>query len=102
MKIGKNFKKVIPLYKLFSKDWAHLLDYSDTALQEAYILETYGKTELTIDENLNGFIQGKKWMNVQIASWNEDLVKGYLFRQELYDDPNYPNWWLDKVLIPKY
>ena len=76
MKIGKNFKKVIPLYKLFSKDWAHLLDYSDTALQEAYILETYGKTELTIDENLNGIIQGKKWMTVQIARWNEDLVKG--------------------------
>ena len=37
-------------------------------------------------------------MGVTISMWKEDIKKGYLGKKELYDDPNLPNWWLDKVL----
>lgn len=59
-----------------------------------YSHETFGTS---ISPN-NGFACGKSWMGVSIAMWKEDIQKGLLRKQELYDDPNFPNGWLDKVL----
>ncbi len=34
--------------------------------------------------------------------WREDLRRGLLFKYELYEDPNFPHWWLDSVLKGVY
>lgn len=82
------------VYKHFSKDWQHILDYSDESLLELYISESYGDVQCSTD---NGYYIGKKYLNLTIAMWKEDIIKGTLRKYELYDDPNLPNWWLDKV-----
>lgn len=82
------------VYKIFSKDWEHCLDYSEAMLLEMFHSETHGDT---VSEN-NGYSVGKRYMDVTISMWKEDMEKGLLFRQELYDDPKFPHWWLDKVL----
>jgi hypothetical protein len=35
---------------------------------------------------------------VTVSMWKEDLQTGMLFRSELYTDPAFPHWWLDRVL----
>ena len=72
---------------------------SDQAIIDAYNGESYGspaKTELL--KKKNGYYIGKQWMGVIVSMWKEDLEKGILRRQELYDDPDLPDWWLDQVL----
>lgn len=83
------------LYKYFSKDWEHVLDYSDQALLDLYNYESYGTGRV---DPKNGYAVGKKWLNVYVASWRESIAEGTLFRHELYEDPNLPHWWLDSVL----
>ena len=82
------------VYKHFSKDWKHCLDYSEESMLELYYSESYGD-ECSYD---NGFYIGKKYLNLTVAMWKEDISKGYLFKNELYEDYNLPDWWLDKVL----
>jgi len=82
------------IYKHFSKDWKHCLDYSEESMLELYYSESYGDS---VSDN-NGFYIGKKWLNVFVDMWKEDLKKGFLFKFELYEDPDLPDWWLDKVL----
>ena len=36
-------------------------------------------------------------MDVQLAMWKEDIEHGLLDIGELYDDPTFPHWWLDKI-----
>lgn len=80
------------VYRRFGRDWAHTHDFSDEMLVELYNSESYGGPV----SPLNGFALGKKWLNVCVAMWKEDLEKGYLFKEELYKD--FPHWWLDSVL----
>ena len=81
------------VYRIFSNDWKHLLDYSDEALLELYISESFGdKTS-----NLNGFAVGKKYLSVHVEMWREDISKGLLFKKELYEDEKFPHWWLDSI-----
>lgn len=60
-----------------------------------YQFETHG---IKILSKNNGFVLGNKWMGVNITMWKEDLALGYIFKSDLYSDPIYPHWWLDKVL----
>jgi hypothetical protein len=49
----------------------------------------------------NGYLLGKRWMDVTISMWREDMVRGMgVFKWELYSDPFFKDhhWWLDKVL----
>lgn len=49
----------------------------------------------------NGYLLGKKWMDVTISMWREDMPRGMgAFKWELYQDPFFGEykWWLDKVL----
>ncbi len=82
------------IYKNFGSPWESVLDFSDEMLIEMFNHESYGKS---VSKN-NGFLVGKKWMDVNVKMWNEDIAKGYLLRKELYQDEKYPSWWLDKVL----
>lgn len=81
------------LYKHFSKDWEHCLDYSEDSMLELYYSESYGD-ECSLS---NGYYIGKKYLNLTVAMWKEDIKLGYLFKSELYEDNNYPNIWLDKI-----
>jgi len=82
------------LYKHFSNDWKDCLDFSEDSLREMYNGETHGDPV----SQTNGFYHGKKWLNVTVKMWKEDIQKGLLLKQELYNDPKYPHWWLDSVL----
>lgn len=79
--------------KIFAQDWKHCLDFSDESLVEMFNHESHG---LPISPT-NGFFQGKKWLNVQVTMWKEDIEKGLFRVSELYDDPKFPHWWLDSV-----
>lgn len=81
------------VYKIFSKDWEHCLDYSEQSLLEMYHSETHGDPV----SQTNGYYVGKKYLNVTVKMWKEDIEKGLLFMQELYNDPKFPHWWLDKI-----
>lgn len=91
---------MVELYKHFSRDWAHLCDYSEEAQLDAYLFESQGVKPPT-RERLNGYLMGKQWMGVSVSMWKEDLMSGLLFRKELYADPALPHWWLDQVLPPR-
>lgn len=82
------------VYRHFGRDWKSCCDFSDQAMIEMFNHESYG-TSLSSN---NGFAVGKKWLNVTVSMWREDLKRGDLFIWELYDDPNLPDWWLDSVL----
>ena len=81
------------LYRIFANDWKHIVDLSDEAMIEMFNHESYGKS---ISKN-NGFALGKKWLNVQVEMWKEDIAKGLFFERELREDPKYPDWWLDSI-----
>ena len=103
-KIGNKWRRMQEVYRHFSRGWTGL-DYSDNAALEMYVLETYGPSEFrrmfgkyAPGEN-NGYAVGKKWMDVTVAMWNEDIEKGLLFPFELYEDKDFAgwHWWLDKI-----
>ena len=94
-KVSKKFRKMSEVYKIFSRQWEHIMDYGEESLIEMFNHETYG-TEIK-DRKRNGYYVGKQWLNVHIEMWKEDIQKGYLRKQELYDDPLFPHWWLDSV-----
>lgn len=81
------------IYRIFSKDWEHVLDFSDEAAVELFNHESLGHP---VSPN-NGFWHGKKWLNVQVTMWKEDIKLGLFRSSELYDDPKYPHWWLDSI-----
>jgi hypothetical protein len=82
------------VYRIFCKDWEHLYKFSDHDMLEMYNSETYGDPV----SSSNGFLVGKKWLSVTVAMWKEDIRGGILFKEELYKDGKYPQWWLDSVL----
>jgi len=81
------------VYRIFSNDWSLVLDFSNESLVELYNSETYGGTV----SQTNGFYHGKKWLNVNVQMWKDDIKRGNLFVWELYEDPKFPHWWLDKL-----
>jgi len=72
------------------------VDY-DTAFSRKRQVSKKFRSGDSVSDN-NGFYIGKKWLNVFVDMWKEDLKKGFLFKFELYEDPDLPDWWLDKVL----
>lgn len=77
-------------------------DYSQEAMEEAYRRESFGESFDIRRENglINGYIEGKQWMDLTITEyWIPDLKEGKtLFKEDLYSDPRFPHWFLDKVL----
>lgn len=83
------------VYKIFSKDWENICDYSADCMHELNMYESEGKGKCKWN---NGYHIGKKYLDVTLKMWYEDIERGLLFKHELYDDGKYPAWWLDKVL----
>lgn len=89
----------------------HMADYSDEALLEAYLYETYGvqpKGEKSIfgSTYCNGFMDGKKWMDVDFASWRESSTRfGWDFMIRTLMDLNDPETipgWVVKLALDKH
>ncbi len=95
--LSGKFKRMIVVYEYFAKDWKHCMDFSDQMKIELYNSESFGTQ---CSEN-NGYLLGKKWLNVTISMWKEDINKGLLFKEELYNDPNLPEWFLDSIFKQK-
>lgn len=91
--VSKRFKRMAEVYRIFATDWAHLHDFSDEMLIELFNAESFG-SEVSPK---NGFACGKKWLNVNVAMWKEDIALGLFRASELYADPKYPTWWLDQL-----
>lgn len=65
------------IYKIFSQAWEQSLCFSSENLEAMYRYESFG--EPMSDPQLNGFYQGKKWLDVQVAMWKQDILDGFLF-----------------------
>lgn len=92
----KNFLRMAEVYKTFSAEYVGTKDYSDEALVAMYLFESFG--EDTVNKITNAFFIGKQWMDLTLKMWVEDIEQGYLFKFELYKDPKYPSWFLDRVI----
>ncbi len=92
--ISPKYRRMSDLYKVFANDWKDCLDFSDQSLLALYNYESYGTARPASN---NGFMHGKKWLNLHVEMWKEDISKGLLFKSELYDDPKFPHWWLDQI-----
>jgi hypothetical protein len=82
------------LYIFFSKDYKDFLDYSEENKLELFLSESYGDV---LCKHNNGYYWGKKWLNVNVAMWKEDINKGLLTKIELFEDPLIPNEWLHQI-----
>jgi len=91
--VSKKFRRQAELYKYFARHWEHVLDFSDEALLQRFNSESYG----TYVHEKNGYLVGKHWLNVTVSCWKEDIAMGCLFVRELYEDGNFPEWWLDSI-----
>ena len=94
-KLTGKFIRMCEVYKLFSHDWKDICDYDDDCRRELNVYESTGKGECRWN---NGYYIGKKYMDVTVKMWREDIKLGTLFVHELYEGDKYPSWWLDKVL----
>ena len=90
---------MVPVYRIFVRDFESCLDFSEDMLYEHYEHESRGQG---VCSPKNGFYHGKKWMDVSVASWREDIRLGTLLIFELYRDDTFPHWWLDKVFSKEY
>lgn len=86
------------LYKYFARNMSSELDFSEEAEVSLFNHESYG-TPLSVN---NGFAVGKRYLNLNVTMWREDIRRGWLFKHELYEDPELPHWWLDSVLSGVY
>ena len=104
-----NYNKTLEVYKIFAGK-AENMDFSEEAKEEMFKAETYGKGNctnidqvyldyLTSGKKVNGYAVGKRWMDVTVAMWFEDLEKRgwFTLTNELYNDPIFPKWWIKKV-----
>lgn len=101
MKVTKNFKRMAKLYKIFAPSYSGITFTKEDMLQ-AYILETYGIKSTDpglFKPETNGYILGKKYMNLAVSEWKDAIHKGMLLRVELYEDPVFYeyHWWLDSI-----
>jgi len=104
-KLGKSFMKMIPIYQIFldiALKTCPNLDCSEEAMMEQYEWETYGKRPVVSRKHGydNGWTVAKQRVDIHITQWNEDIGLGLLHREEL--EGEFPNWWLDKVIVAKY
>jgi len=86
------------MYKRFAYEYTGL-SFTSQAKQDMYLYESKG---VEIDNyKKNGYLVGKKWMDVTVSGWKEDQLKGHLCVPELLEPENgssgFPEWFLLKV-----
>lgn len=90
MKISKKWKRISEIYKRFAVDYP-LADFSEAAELEMFSHESTG----TPVESNNGYLLGKRTMDITVAMWKEDIRNGCLIKSELLKD--YPEWFLETI-----
>ena len=89
------------VYRVFGGAMNRNADFSDGAAVEMYRFESEGLGDvgrtLFSDGVVNGYALGKKWLNVFVGMWLEDVRDGLLHPYELYECGVYPFWWLDSI-----
>jgi hypothetical protein len=97
--IPKSYKKWAKIYKLFAEETYNNLDFSDESSEEGFLFETYGKRNLEMNnfskEN-NGFIIGKKLMDIALKEWKEDFNAGLWFFEDI---DRFPPWFKYKIML---
>lgn len=90
-----------PLYEIFARD-IQGCTFTEKDLEAAFVLETYGRRAASMgifESDTNGYIIGKKLLNLAVTEWKTDIKGGILFIEELYDDHEFKDysWWLDSI-----
>ena len=75
--ISKRYQKKLSVYRKFAQEYSEL-KFDGKAALECFEWETYGKK---ISES-DGFAVGKKWLDVTLSMWKEDLITGLLSEEE--------------------
>ncbi len=88
---SKKWRRIGGIYKQFAKDAA--ADFSEAAAVAMYLHESTGAA--LPDARTNGFALGKKWMDITVAGWKEEIPQLGLSVAELRED--YPDWFLERV-----
>lgn len=91
--IGKKWRRMAELYKRFACDYKSS-DFSESAALAMYLHESTGCP--LPNWQTNGYAIGKKWMDVTIAGWKEDIPQMGLLVSELQED-GYPDWFLERI-----
>jgi len=83
IKISEKYRLKAKQYRRFARTWEHMLDFSEEALMECFLWESYGKP---CNQKTNGYAIGKGWMDVNISMWHEDINwYGKMFKTILED-----------------
>lgn len=101
VKMPRRFKRMCEVYKIFASDWH--CDFSESAMLEMYEFETFGKGDIdltgfnTIGKKANGYAVGKKWLNVSVTGWLDNIEKfGWAYEiSELNKDQEIPRWFIE-------
>lgn len=93
MFISRKWLQMSEIYKKFSQCIPDM-DFSRRSMEEMYLYESKG---IKFMNSNNGYMQGKKWMDVTVQMWNTGFHEGLLCRYEL--EQEFPDWFLDRVLI---
>ena len=92
-KIGKKWRRMAEIYKRFACEYP-TADFSEAAALAMYLHESTGAP--LPDARTNGFALGKKWMDVTVAAWKEDIPQCGLLVSELQAE-GWPDWFLGRV-----
>ncbi len=92
-KISKRWRRMAEIYKCFAGDFK-MADFSEDAMHAMYLHESTGAP--LPDMRTNGYALGKKWMDVTVTGWKEEIPQMGLLISELRSD-GYPDWFLNRV-----
>jgi hypothetical protein len=81
------------IYKRFAVGHPHA-DFGESAALAMFAHESTGAP--LPDPRTNGYALGKKWMDVTIAGWKDEIPQMGLLVSELLAD-GYPEWFLRRV-----
>jgi hypothetical protein len=93
-KIGRKWRRMADIYKRFASDYP-AADFSEAAALAMYLHESTGAP--LPDPRTNGYALGKKWMDVTVAGWKEEIPQLGLLVSELQGEDGYPDWFLERV-----
>lgn len=92
---GKKWLRMAELYKRFA--WScETTDWSEDAKMAMYRHESLGEP-LPETNKINGYVLGKKAMDITVAMWKEDIEQYLLSVKELQEE--YPEWFLKQLGI---
>lgn len=94
VKPTKRWLRMAEIYQRFARHYP-TTDFSDETASEMFLHESTG-SPIRDYPSLNGFALGKKWMDVTVAGWKEEILSRGLLVLELQAD-GYLDWFLEKV-----